>query len=140
MTAPPLPEAEPHVLALLALLATGLPPSITAAVGRAPLESAPPYVVLYPDAGDVVSARLAERHRRITVHVIVHAIGSGPEQAVWAGDKARAVLLGPAPAVAGRHTYPLVQTPGMPPLSRDDDVSPPLYMAVTEYEMRSDPA
>lgn len=139
MTAPVIPEAEPHVRALKARLVAGLPASVKVGVGQAPA-GVPPLVVLYPDPGDVHSARLVGRWERITLFVTVHAIGTGPEQAWWAMDRARAVILAAPPVVAARHVHRPTQMPGSPPITRDDDVSPPLFLAVAEFELRSDPA
>lgn len=136
----PVPGAESHVRALDAKLKTELPASVGVGLGRAPQGRPPPYVVQYPDPGDVQAARLDGQRQHITLHIIVHAIGVGPEQASWCADHARLVLLGAPPVVAGRKVHRLTQDPAPPPMSRDDDVSPPLYLQVVEYELRSDPA
>lgn len=135
----PIPETEPHVRAVRQHLDDTLPANVTVTVGGAPTGVAAPLVVLYPDPGDVARARISGK-RSLTLRVFVHAVGAGPEQALWVGDQARKALLGTPPAVPGRTVYPLAQTLGGMPLSRDDDVQPPLFVQVTEYEMRSDPA
>ncbi len=138
MTSPP--TAEPHVRAVLEQLHAGVPAQLTVSLGKAPTDTAPPYVVLYPDAGDVSAARLCGDRDRIVVHLMLHAIGTGPEQASWAADQARTVLLGQPPTVAGRRVYRLTQVLGSAPLTRDDDINPALYLQPAEYRLLSDPA
>lgn len=133
-----IPEAEPHVQALEAHLEAELSGLALVGVGEAP-EGDPPLVVLYPDPGDVRAARLCGRRESITIHVMAHAIGTGWEQATWLGDKTRAAVFAGF-AVEGRKVYRPAQTLEPPPLTRDDDINPPLYLQVTEYEIRSDPA
>jgi hypothetical protein len=100
----------------------------------------PPRIVLYPDPGDVQAARLDGQRQHLTLHILVHAIGAGPEQATWCADQARGVLLADPPLVPDRTVRRLVQTVAPPPMIRDDDVSPPLYLQVTEYRLESEPA
>ena len=132
------PGAEPHIRAMQALLDVNLPPSIsvTVGVGVGPL----PRVVMYPDPGDVQAARLDGQREHLEMHVLLHAVGVGPEQATWASDRAREVLLGVPPVVPGRRVHRLTQTMAPPPIVRDDDVNPPLFLQVTEYRLVSDPS
>ena len=135
-----IPGAEPHIRAVDARLKAGLPASVGVGLGRAPAGVSPPFIVQYPDPGDVQAARLNGERAHLEMHIMVHAVGVGPEQATWAGDRAREVLLGAPPAVPGRRVHRLTQTMAPPPIVRDDDVNPVLYVQVTEYRLTSDPA
>lgn len=132
------PEAEPHVRAYETHLESALTGEVLIGVGVAP-DGDYPHGVLYPDPGDVQSARLCGSRERITIRVMVHAIGTGPEQSSWASDRVRAATFDGF-TVEGRKVYRPVQTLAPPPMQRDDDLVPPLYLQVTEYEIRSDPA
>jgi hypothetical protein len=130
-------EVEPHVRATLEMVRD----RVTFPVGLsvAPDGTEAPYLVAHPDPGDVEAARLCGRRSRITVYTIWHAVGSGPEQALWVADRARVALLGDPPVLTGRKVYRLVQE-GSEPVRRDNTVQPPLYLAVFETGMFSDPA
>lgn len=130
------PEAEPHVRAVIAKLRAELPAGIGVALGVGPARN-PPYVAVYPDLGDIEQAFLVGDRSRLVIHFFLHAVGKGPEQALWAADKARLVLLGTPPAVAGRLTQRMTQTLGSRPLTRDETVQPPLYLAMAEYRLMS---
>ncbi len=136
----PLPGVEPHVRAIDVTLKAGLPAAIGVGLGRAPTDQALPYAVHYPDPGDVQAARLDGQRQHLTLHFIVHAIGVGPEQANWVADRVRDVLLNTALTVPGRRLYRVTQDAAPPPMSRDDDVTPPLYVQTLEFQLRSDPA
>lgn len=130
------PETEPHVRALIAKLKAELPVSLGVALGVGPATN-PPYLAVYSDMGDVEDAFLSGDRSKLCIHFIVHGIGKGPEQALWAMDKARAVLLGTPPAVAGRKTHRMSQTLGTADVMRDDSTQPALYIALAEFELMS---
>jgi hypothetical protein len=130
------PETEPHVRAVIAKLKAELPVSLGVALGVGPATH-PPYLAVYPDMGDVEDSFLSGDRSRLCIHFIVHGIGKGPEQALWAMDKARAVLLGTPPAVAGRKTHRMSQTLGTADVMRDDSTQPALYIALAEFELMS---
>jgi hypothetical protein len=130
------PETEPHVRALIAKLKAEVPVSLGVALGVGPATN-PPYLAVYPDMGDVEDSFLSADRSKLCIHFIVHGIGKGPEQALWAMDKARAVLLGTPPAVAGRKTHRMSQTLGTADVMRDDSTQPALYIALAEFELMS---
>lgn len=134
------PSAYDHVIALRDHLVAQLGAEIPVGIGVAPVDQAPPYLALYPDPGDASFSTLGGERNNITLHVMVHAVGAGSEQAIWAGDKARAALLDHPLTVAGRHMRRISQELSPPPLNRDDAVEPPVYLQVTEYIIRSEPA
>lgn len=134
-----IPEAEPHVAALLDTLRVNVPSNLTVTLSVAPDDYKTPYVVVHPDPGSVSHARLCGGNNRIAIHFTLHGVGSGPEQALWAGDKARKALLNNRPAVSGRNVYPIVQDGTPPPMRPDRDVDPPVFIDVSEFLFRSDP-
>lgn len=131
------PSVEPHVTAVLDALHAGLPANLPASLGVAPNVPVP-YVVLFPDPGDVSQARLCGDRSQLWLRLAVMAIGAGPKQALWASDRVREVMLGSPPPVAGRVTHRMRQVGG-DTLERDDDRQPPLYMQLTEYVLLSQP-
>lgn len=139
MTVPAaVPEAEPHIRALTAHLGTVLAGAALVDVGEAS-DGDLPYIVLYPDPGEVTSTRLVDARSRITLHVIVHAIGTGPEQASWVMDRVRAAMFAGF-TVDGRVVHRPVQTLGPQPMQRDDSGAVTLFYQVAEFEVSSDPA
>jgi hypothetical protein len=127
-------DGYPHAKAVLDLL--NADPDLTAALGKG---GAGVDVVLYPDPGADESSSLIP-NQDVVVFIPLHAIGSGPERALWVMDKVRSVLTGAKPTVTGRSVHPMWQEQGPTPLQRDDDVSPPLYASFAEYGIRSSPA
>lgn len=134
----PIPEDEPHVRSLLDTLRARV--TFTVGLSVAPPEDAP-FAVAHPEPGDVWSARLHGRQASVELDFLVHAVGTGPEQALWVGDRVRKALLGgDPPIVAGRYVYPIGMVPGSrQPVERDDTVQPPLYVAVCGYRLKSEP-
>lgn len=130
------PATEPHVRAVIDKLKAEVPANLGVALGVGPATN-PPYLAVYPDMGDVADAFLSGDRSQLTIHFIVHGIGAGPEQALWAMDKARAVLLGTPPAVAGRKTHRMTQTLGTADVMRDDSTQPALYIALAEFRLMS---
>lgn len=135
MTAPPIPQTEPHVRALQQILtATGL----AVGIGVAPDNTAAPYVVLYADPG-MLEGSVGNPNETLLVTFQISAVGVGGEQALQQADRARAALLAGPPTVPGRSVQPLWLLDSQP-VRRDDQVQPPLFVATAQYRMRSDPA
>lgn len=133
-----IPEAEPHIAALKTVLEAAL--TFPVGLAHKPDGAATPYVVLYPDPAAATSASLCDDRETLTLFTIVHGIGEGPEQAIWALDQTRTALLTQTPTVTGRAIRRMWQTTNPAPARRDDDVSPPLWITVAEFGMRSSPA
>lgn len=130
---PPLPEAEPHVRAIMDALEAGLPASIGVALGVGAAKP-PPYIAVYPDIGTLRSQSLRGDRSRMLIRFTINHVAVGPEQALWCADKVRGVLLDRTPpAVAGRVTQRLWQAWGAPGVERDSTVQPALYIATAEY-------
>lgn len=130
-----IPESEPHVRAVIDKLKAEVPALLGVALGVGPATD-PPYLSVYPDPGDVASAFLSDDRSTLTIDFIVHGIGAGPEQALWAMDKARVVLLGAPPAVTGRKVHRIQQTFGNS-VDRDDSTQPALYLVAAGFRLFS---
>lgn len=130
----------PHVEAFMGVL-NALPASCTAHLAQRPastaLSAAKSAVVVYPDAGAVEQTSLLLDEGFVTFFSL-HGVGLGPEQALWALDEARRLLVGARPTVAGRGVWRIWQEQGPAPINRDDDVKPPLFTAYAEFGMRSE--
>lgn len=127
-------DGYPHAQAVVDYL--NADPDITAYLGRRGGDA--PCVVVYADPGQDESSSLIP-NEDVVVYLPLHAIGTGPEQALWLADKVRARLSRATPSVTGRSVHPMWQEQAAP-LLRDDDVTPPLYVAFAEYAIRSSPA
>ena len=127
-------DGLPHAEAVLGLL--NADPDLTAAIGKG---GPGVNVVLYPDPGADESSSLIP-WQDVVVYIPLHAVGTGPEQALGVMDRVRSILTGAKPSVSGRSVHPMWQEQGPSPLQRDDDVQPPLYVSFAEYGIRSSPA
>ena len=139
MTAPA--ASEPHVTAVVLAIDTALQalPSPRHAYNARRPDADTSCVVVYGTPGEV-SGSLGDRFADLQLDFQVTAVGSGPEEAQYIADAARAALLAtPPPAVAGRAVWPLWQTAAQP-VQRDDTVQPPLYIATAQYVIKSNPA
>lgn len=132
--------SEPHIRAVVDLLNTALaalPTPIKAYNGNRP-DADGTCVVVHGSAG-APSGPLGDRFADVEIGFQITAVATGPEQALAYADAARAALLGTSPAVAGRAVWPLWQT-GEQPVSRDESVIPPLWIATAQYQIKSNPA
>jgi hypothetical protein len=127
-------DGYPHAQAVLDYLNAG---DITAYLGKR--GDVTPCVVLYPDSGADESSSLIP-NTDVVVYIPLHAVGAGPEQALWVMDKVRARLSLAQPTVSGRSVHPMWQEQAPTPLQRDDGEQPPLYVSFAEYGIRSSPA
>lgn len=127
-------DGYPHAKAVLDYLNAG---GVTAYLGER--GATIPCVVLYPDPGADESSSLLP-NQDVVVFIPLHAVGEGPEQALWVMDKTRARLSLAQPTVTGRNVHPMWQEQAPTPLQRDDSVQPPLYTSFAEYGIRSSPA
>lgn len=133
------PNVLDHVDAVTAALTAA---QITWYLGGAPAGIQPtdaaPYVVLYPEPGAATAFSLADERIAFQAVVQLTSVGVTAEQALSVADRARAALT-PAPAVAGRVSWKPEQLDGQP-VRRDDQVTPPVWFAVSRYRLRSIPA
>lgn len=96
------------------------------------------YAVVYPSLG-VADGNEAEPLEYLDYSAQINLWGITVDQVEAVADRVRVALIGRRLAVAGRSTY-RVQSPGGPPVRRDEAAQPPLYQAVVEIEFRSQPA
>ena len=129
------PKVERHIAAVVDRLRAVVPATRAVDVGVAP-SAPPPYLVVHPDSGDVARDRLCGERDSLWLRFEVEAVGSGPEQALWALDQARAAVDGHRLVVADRTVSPIQQIDGSS-LRRDEMLQPPIYMIDLEYRLFS---
>lgn len=131
----PVVDAQPLVDAVRAAVAAQ---QVAVDVGQKPTVAAgKPWVVMWPDSGAVVDRSLRSRDG-FTMRVSFQCFGLSPASALWAVRRVRVAVLGLAEqTVAGR----IVRLPSLmespPPLTRDDDVNPPIWMQYDEARFRT---
>ena len=96
---------------------------------------AAPYVVVYRISGTRDGEAAAPEDRAELVFQLT-CVGTGRQQAEWVQDKAETALR--SITVAGRSVRVWVDTDGA--VSRDDDVSPPLWYSTPRYRLWTTPA
>lgn len=133
-----LPSSLPHAQAVMGQLRSALPHQIGSELAVAPSSGAP-CAVVYPDAGTMGSWRLCHDSLSMNLGFWVHAIGHGPEQAMWVLDHVSAALVGFKPEVPGRSCLGMYLSLGPGPMTRDQTIHPPTYLIVAEYTLISQP-
>lgn len=113
--------------------------AVTVYVSRAPSGAELPYVVLHPDQGRALPSNLAGDSTWRPWRYQTTAVGSTPEQAQWAAEKAEAGLLDRTPTVSGRSCTPVRKEVSVP-IARDEDVQPPVFIARDVWVFTSTPA
>lgn len=104
------------------------------------------YAVVWAGAGtrrrvgDVNLGSLGVPFRDVEVTGQVTCVGTTAEQARMVADLITAAVLGVTLTVTGWVCQPVVLDSDPPPLRRDDDVSPPLFMLPLLFEFRANPA
>jgi hypothetical protein len=97
----------------------------------------PPYVTVYSIPGGRVFGTLANPHEDAEIVYQTTCVGTTREQAEWLVDKSTALLNGFS--VAGREIT-FVDMDGFPGVRRDDDASPPVFVATPRFTVTSTPA
>lgn len=128
------PASRPVTAALKQALADA---GLTVAEGTGKGLTAP-FTVLYPSSPDL-DGPIGDRYADADHAVMMHHVGTGPEQAEFQADKAAAVLLQPGLEVAGR-TVMYVTREDSQPVQRDDDLDPPLYFITDTYVVATTPS
>lgn len=100
-----------------------------------PLPADRKYVILYFSPGRSESESLADERTDYSALFQVTCVAPDEERCLWLGDRVRTALHGPL-AVAGRTAWRPEEIGG-PPVSRDDDVSPPVFFLPIQYQIRS---
>jgi hypothetical protein len=125
----------PHIDAVTQVLTAA---QLTVYLGGAPQGVSPPYVVLYPSPGTPVRASLADNRVDWQGTVQLTCVGATAEQALNVSDRATAALDAPL-TVAGRQGRRPEALDGQP-VTRDDDVTPPLFYTAARWRLRSTPS
>lgn len=131
------PALRPHTAAVVARLQSA---GLTVGNHQRPVGAAYPYVVLYLIGGGVTDGPIAAGDDHGNLLWQVSCFSDGPEGAQWAADVARTALSGHRLTVTGRSLSPLRLSMASGGVTRDDDVAPPVFMAIERYDCRSYPA
>lgn len=126
-----------HVDAIVALLTAA---NLTTTVAEAADDTATPFVVVWPSPGLAHAETLKSPNTDLTVGFQITCVGETAEQALWCHDKARAAIDRVVPTVSGRTAWPIFSEFQPQPVRRDDAVSPPLFVAVSEWSLRTSPS
>jgi hypothetical protein len=105
--------------------------------GEAPSATVPPYVVVYPIAGGRSTGTLGAPDDDAELVYQVTCIGTSRKQAQWLEDKVSGLLAGFA--VTGR-SVARVEVESYGGMVREDQKSPPLYLATPRFRLYSTPA
>lgn len=129
------PASDPHTQAVIGVLeAAGL----TVGDHDAPDPAVPPYSVVYLLDDLLVDGTAAAPDDDAQLHTQITSVGAGARQAEWEADRVRTALHGATLTVAGRSVQPVRLREGRG-VARDDDVTPPLFYAVTRVAFWSFP-
>lgn len=132
----PIVDAQPLIDAVKAAVSAGGAAGVPVDVGRKPANATTRWIVLWPDTGTVDDRSLKSRDGWSIV-LPAQCYGLTPEAAAYAVRKYGAAILGlHGTVVAGRTVHmPVHERP--PPLSRDDDADPPIFMQYDEWRIRT---
>lgn len=142
----PAARARPHTDAVVAALAAaqvlvgrGKEPAGSGWAGEPGKSSFAPYVVLYPAPG-TADGELVDPNEYLDYTCQLTCVAATSEGVEAVMDAAKTALVGQRLTVAGRQCYPVYLTPLSRPISRDDQVSPPVHFGVLEIGFRTGPA
>lgn len=90
--------------------------------------------------GDVNLGSPSEPFRDVEIRGQVSCVGTTAEQARLVADKVTAAILGRVLTVSGWACQPIGLDSDPPPLQREDDVEPPLFVVALPFEFRANPA
>jgi hypothetical protein len=140
----PIAPASPHTDAVVAAIAPvmlvdrGRKPSGGGWTSNPGTSTFIRYAIVYPSPGQP-DGNEAEPLEYLDYSAQISIFGASHSQVEAGRDAVSAALIGRRLVVAGRSTY-RVQSPGGPPITRDDSVQPSLFMGVVEIAFRSQPA
>lgn len=142
-----IPEAQPHLAALAALLRAG---AALAGVTGYVIDitddpPAAPYWVLYPGPGVVNASKVCGDLTDLDLRWQITTVGRDADEALGVQDAVRLTILGQRLTVAGRSCGRIVQVPGQDIPVRADYASRtaqgrPLFYGVVLYATDSRPA
>lgn len=116
--------------------------TLTVFVGEAPdkPDTQVPFAVLYPSAVAGHNGTLGDSSTQHRFDIQVTSVGSTAEQALWMSGKIRERLNGWTPTISGRSSWPVRQMLNTPFARRDDLVIPPLYVAISQWRIQTQPS
>lgn len=113
---------------------------IPVGVGKRPvLDGTKPFVVIWPDGG-VHSAATMKANDGLSETWVCHCMGLTPESASVAFQKLTTAIYALHRTVVSGRVVQYPENLSSLPLSRDDDVNPPLYDFTTEWRLSTSPA
>lgn len=133
------PDIRAHRDALIAFLETRLPGAVFKSYSAAKEGTTPRrYAVLFVALSSRAGARYTAGQSRDTYTVTVHCIGDDEDSSLYVAEKV-ASLTGVTLTVTSRKLQPARYITSQPP-DLDDDGPDPLWFAVTQFDIISDPA
>lgn len=108
-------------------------------VGVAPDNAPSRYVVLHPDQAAAEESSFAGDSEWRPWRFITHCFGTTPDQAQAVYERVEAAFLDVTPTVSGRSCTPIRKESSLP-ISRDEDVQPPVFLARDAWVFSSVPA
>lgn len=97
-----------------------------------------PCVVLWPEPGTPQASSLGDPVDALEVSWTTVAVGETTDQAMWVADRVTTTLTRATVTVAGRTSHPITMDYAGP-VSRDDDLTPPLMFAATRWRLLNTP-
>ena len=125
--------------AIIAGLAAHDPPVKAAVADRPKGVTNGPFVVLWPDAPVHGAHTLAAPNGKQTTTLVCHCAGLTPDAADIAQRALADVIYGLYSTTADGRKVEYPEQLGGLPMTRDDDVSPPLYDLAVEWRLRTSP-
>lgn len=128
---------ERHASAVLALLRAD--PQLADVVFEGDVTGDPErYINVHHDTGFYSGHDASGTAVDVDVTFTIHSVGLDRWQAVWGSGRVTAALLNIVPVVEGRRCW-RIEPAGSQPVARDDDSSPPKFLAVDRFILRSTP-
>ena len=128
---------EQHVVAVLALIRAEEP--LADLVFEGDVSGDPDMSVnVWHDTGFYSAHDATDTPVDVEVTFTIHSVGKDRWQATWASGRVTAALLGVVPTIDGRRCWRIASA-GSQPVGIDRDVSPPKFLAVDRFTLRSTP-
>lgn len=120
-------------------LRAAITPGVAVAIGKKPtVASGRPWVVMWPDGGAVADDSLRSRDGWSSV-VSFHVAGTDTTQVFAALGRVRDAVLGLHLTVIDGRTVQMPEHRPGPPMQRDDDADPPVFLQYDEWRFRTTP-
>ncbi|MFF8817810.1 hypothetical protein ACF07D_07425 [Leucobacter sp. NPDC015123] len=124
-----------HRDAVMAELETRLPGAVFKSYSAATKDR---YAVVFVALSDKPRTRFSGGQWRHVYTVTVHSVGTDEDTCLWVRERVD-LLTGKTLEVAGRKLFPVEFVTSRPP-DLDDDGPKPLWFAITQFDIISDPA